>query len=129
MKRKPPRLRPGLRPWGWLLLACLVALACAPSPPPDSRAQAIRAHFAERGYRVVALDLGGLRRNPIAERVYMAPLTYVVEVRSITLKAGGEGERAPVTSTGAQIKLAARGAPGTEQGWAVAGVEGVELPR
>ena len=111
----------------WMLLLCLAVHACVPSPQTGASDEAIRKHFQQLGYTVLELSIGEMHRNPADERVYMAPLTYVVSVRSITLAVDtrdGTGRR--MTSTNATIKVQLPRGP--ERDWEVSRVDGVALP-
>jgi len=115
------------------ILSIVLVAGCAQKPDAGVAERAITAHFKEEGYDVPDLSIGGISRNPVAEREYMAPLTYVVEVPSIVLKPGAAAEFAekgrPIDElifSDASIKILALSPP--RQGWVVSSVRGIHLP-
>lgn len=116
-----------------LLLALILTLTagCSPKPGAPIAEQAITEHFAQRGYLVRDITIGRISSNPVAERQYMAPLTYVVEVPWIVLEHEAEAGDSTDTGTGemmfidATFKIQARRPP--REGWVVSQVEGVNL--
>jgi hypothetical protein len=106
---------------------------CSPRPDAVTAERSITEYFEQRGYRVKDISIGKMSRNPIAEREYMAPLTYAVEVPSIVLElksdaAGRPADYEPegMTFSAVTIKMQALSPP--RRGWAVLQVVGIELP-
>ena len=115
-----------------LVPAAILLPGCSPAPGADVVEGAIAEHFQKEGYIVREVTVGRIFRNPVAEREYMAPLTYVAEIPSIALEPAAvePGERgltaAPLTYADVTIKIQALSPP--QQGWAVSHVEGVVIP-
>ena len=116
-----------------LLLQLVMTAACQPAPRAIDVEHAVRDHFEMLGYSVAGMTVGQMRRNPAAERVYMAPLTYVVELPSLVLdpaagsggsSAGTKGGR--LSFAGVTVKLQALDPGGRD--WVVSQVNGVSLP-
>ncbi len=117
----------------FLALSILLLAGCSPKLDVGVAEEAITLHFEQKGYLVKDITIGSISRNPIAEREYMAPLTYVVKVPSIVLKLkAGAGDVSGYRKTKrlnfstASFKIQALSPP--KQGWAVSRVTGVELP-
>lgn len=117
----------------FLALSILLLAGCAPKPDAGVAERAITLHFEQRGYLVKDITIGNISRNPIAEREYMAPLTYVVKVPFIVLKLkAGAGDVSAYRKTKrlnfstTSFNIQALSPP--KQGWAVSRVTGVDLP-
>jgi hypothetical protein len=117
----------------FLAMSILLLAGCAPKPDAGVAERAITLHFEQRGYLVKDITIGNISRNPIAEREYMAPLTYVVKVPSIVLKLkAGAGDVSAYRKTKrlnfstTSFNIQALSPP--KQGWAVSRVTGVDLP-
>ena len=114
------------------ITAILLVSGCAPKPDAGIAERAIAEHFEKEGYRVSEITIGSVSRNPIAEREYMAPLTYVVEVQSIVLEEGGMGfvehgrTNGNLAFSNISVKVQALSPP--QQGWVVSSVKGIDLP-
>lgn len=133
MPNRHRNARQGSARWlGWAL-AALLAAGCAPRPDAGTAERAIRDHFQGRGHPVREITIGKIRRNPVEERQYMAPLTYVVDVESVTVEAGGApeakgrpSEGGSRTFSGATIKLWMVNQP--DQRWVMGQISGIDLP-
>jgi len=113
--------------------AVIFVAGCAQKPDAGIAEKAISAHFEQRGYLVKDISVSKISRNPIAEREYMAPLTYVVEVPSIVLEleaaaAGGADRRNAerLTFSSVSVKIQALREP--KRIWVVSQVTGIDLP-
>jgi len=113
--------------------AVIFVAGCAQKPDAGIAEKAISAHFEQRGYLVKDISISKISRNPIAEREYMAPLTYVVEVPSIVLEleaaaAGGADRRNAerLTFSSVTVKIQALREP--KRMWVVSQVTGIDLP-
>ena len=114
-------------------LAVIFATGCAQKPNAGIAEQAISAHFEQRGYLVKDISIGKIFRNPIAEREYMAPLTYVVEVPSIVLEKETSAESKAdhrdaeqLAFSAVTVKIQALSEP--QRRWVVSQVTGADLP-
>lgn len=117
----------------FLVLSILPLAGCAPKPDAGVAERAITAHFEQRGYLVRDITIGNISRNPIAEREYMAPLTYVVKVPSIVLElkaaagdVSGYRETKGLTFSATSFNIQALSLP--QRGWAVSRATGIDLP-
>ena len=116
-----------------LALSILLLAGCAPKPDAGVAERAITLHFEQRGYLVKDIIIGSISRNPIAEREYMAPLTYVVKVPSIVLEfkvgagdVSGYRKTRGLTFSATSFNIQALSPP--KRGWAVSRVTGIDLP-
>lgn len=109
-------------------------LGCAPVGPEEARIEeTLREYFRNRGYLVKELRIEAVERNPLPDREYMGPLTFVVKISSLTLettarRAGGKAAHptgAPLAFTNATIQLRRGSSP--ERPWEVARISGIDI--
>jgi hypothetical protein len=115
-------------------MVALLVLGCQPAPGTEAIETAVERYFAARGYAVVRLSVGEMRQNPVREREYMGPLTYVIGVPHLTLErvsppaVAEDASRANLSFSDVTFKLQATG--NTERSatqWVVSQVAGVDI--
>lgn len=115
-------------------VVALLVLGCRPAPGVEAIEAAVERYFAGLGYTVVQLSMGEMRQNPVREREYMAPLTYVVEIPSLVLErvsapivaAVPRGARLRFSGVTLKLQATSNAAPSGAV-WEVSQVVGVDL--
>jgi hypothetical protein len=107
-----------------LLILCTVALeGCAPLPSEKEAKDAIIKHFEGRGYRVIALETGGIKEIELAKKGYMGTPGFVIEIRSIVLE--GKAETGQLSFRNGVIQV--REQPGQKGRWLVSNISGIPV--
>jgi hypothetical protein len=96
-------------------------------------AKTISRYFADRQYRVIALEVGEIAPIPLKEKTYMGHPTYTVEVRSIILEVSEDignpwnyqkGERLTFENAVMQMREHSR----NSGGWVIVNISGISVP-
>ncbi len=110
-----------------LLFGAFFMAGCAAAPSEQAVEETLVRHFEERGYRVIALELGAIEPISTGERSYMGTPAYAVGIRMLTLEGiGSKQSTAPLVFMNSIVRI--REKPGRKGEWLVYRVEGIPVP-
>jgi len=117
----------------FFVLGSSFVTACSAGLDAKTARRAIEEYFRTRHYDVVDMKIERIERNPLNERDYMAPKTFIVDVALITVRSmdreretGAPEVAQPLTFRGARFRIRRTGRADTD--WAVGEISGVEIP-
>jgi hypothetical protein len=117
-----------------VLLVVFIGNARCSVPPPESTIEGvIMKHFESKKYKVMEIEIDEIKPIPLSEKSYMGVEGYLVNIPTLTLKAG-EDSGEPwmykkgqyLTFTNASIRIKKNDGQNLE--WLIASISGISVP-